>query len=277
MRLGILTDIHLSPPDSPPTAWHNPYQLDTVRERLAQSIRFLEAEGVDRIAVLGDLTHHGDEPSLQEAIAILATANVPVWVLPGNHDLSPERTTLDALIAAHGEGMVEALGPEALPLNDAWRVAGLPIERARDGRGFVASPVPESESWGDRPVLLLSHFPVVSLQSECAGAGLKYAGDLHNAGVVATSCIDRAVPTLVINGHLHVRHATARGPTLQAACGAQVDSLFEATVVDLNAWNEGRVRWTATPIQPVWPGRSPALSDGRQAWAWDGGAWRPRA
>lgn len=274
MRLGILTDIHLSPPGSPPAAWYNPYQFDTVRERLAQAIRFLEVEGVDRFAVLGDLTHHGDEPSLQEAIAILATANVPVWILPGNHDLTSGITPFTGAIDAAGGGTVIAIGSEPVPLDSAWRVAGLPIERNRDGGGFMASPAPEPDSWGDGPVLLLSHFPVLSLQQPCANANLKYAGDLHNAGHVATSLVDRAAPTLVINGHLHIRHTDVRGSVLQAACGAQVESLFEATVIDIRMWEDGRVTWNATPIQPVWPGVSPALAESAQAWTWDGVGWR---
>jgi len=275
VRLGILTDIHLSPPDSAPTAWHNPYQLETVRERLAQSIRFLEEEGADRIAVLGDLTHHGDEPSLREAIELLATANVPVWVLPGNHDLTPDRASLDGEIAACGGQSVSALGSPPVPFGDAWQVAGLPIRCAPNGLGFEASTVPDPGTWGEGPLLVLSHFPVLSLQDECARAGLKYAGDLLNGDEVAEALVARVAPTLVVNGHLHVRHAAARGSVLQAACGAQVESLFEATLVDLGAWNQGRVHLAATPVREVWPGVSPALSEPEAAWTWDGGGWRP--
>lgn len=275
MRIGILTDIHLSPPDSAPTAWHNPYQLETVRERLAQSIRSLEAQGANRIAVLGDLTHHGDEPSLKEAITILAKANVPVWVLPGNHDLTADRTALDEVIAACGGRTVTALGETPISLGDTWHVAGLPIRRSPNGPGFEASAVPGPVAWGDDPVLVLSHFPILSLVAECAAADLKYAGDLANADQVATALAARAAPTLVINGHLHIRHAAAQGSVLQAACGAQVDSLFEATLVDFGAWNEGRVRLTATPMREAWPGVSPALADPGQRWTWDGASWRP--
>lgn len=274
MRLGILTDIHLSPPGSPPTAWHNPYQLETVRERLVQSIRFLEAQGAERIAVLGDLTHHGDEPSLREAIDLLATANVPVWVLPGNHDLTPGRATLDVAIAACGGRTVTALGDTPVPFGDAWQVVGLPIRRSPGGPGFEASSVPDPVAWDDGPVLVLSHFPVLSLQDECARAGLKYAGDLANANEVAAMLARRAAPTFVINGHLHIRHVAAQGSMLQAACGAQVDSLFEATLVDLGDWDQGRVRLATTPIRETWPGVSPALTPPDQIWTWDSAGWR---
>ncbi|MBA3275976.1 MAG: metallophosphoesterase [Chloroflexia bacterium] len=274
MRLGILTDIHLSPPDSAPTAWHNPYQLETVRERLTKSIQWLETEGVDRIAVLGDLTHHGDEPSLREVVDILATSRVPVGVLPGNHDLTPDIATIHGVIEAAGHDAVEALSSQPVPLDGAWRVAGLPIERAPGVAAFVASPAPDPDSWGEGPVLVLSHFPVLSLREECVEAGLKFAGDLVNVGEVAGSLIERTAPTFVINGHLHVRHAASRGSVLQAACGAQVESLFEATLVDFGNWSRGRITWTSTPIGDVWPGVAPALSDANQAWTWDGAGWQ---
>lgn len=172
--------------------------------------------------------------------------------------------------------MVEAIGSQPVPLDDAWRVAGLPIERTPGGH-FMASALPGNDSLGDGPLLLVSHFPVLSLQQACVEAGLKHAGDLTNAREVADSLLDHAGPTFVINGHLHIRHAAAQGPVLQAACGAQVESLFEATLVNLEAWCNGRISWTATPVQAVWPGISPALSDPVQAWTWDGAAWRSGA
>lgn len=224
--------------------------------------------------MLGDLTHHGDDPSLREAIAILAVANIPVWILPGNHDLTPDRANLDEVITAAGRGTVTTIGGGLVLLDGAWSVARLPIEQVRDGSGFMASPLPDAQSWGEGPVLVLSHFPVLSLQQQCAGAGLKYAGDLANAGEVADSLVKRAAPTFVINGHLHVRHATAQGSLLQAACSAQIESLFEATVVDFGAWEDGRISWSATSIQALWPGVSPAFSDPVQAWTWDGAGWR---
>jgi len=273
VRLGILTDIHLSPPGSPPAAWHNPYQLDTVRERLAQSIRWLEGQGVDRIAVLGDLTHHGDEPSLHETIEILATSNVPVWVLPGNHDLTSGIAPFSGAIDAAGNGTVTTIGGEPVPLDDAWRVAGLAIEQRPDQSGFMASPVPNPGSWDGGPVLLLSHFPVLSLKQECAGARLKHAGDLVNVNEVEAPLMERTSPTFVIHGHLHVRHTAARGSVLQAACSAQIESLFEATVVDFGAWGEGRVRLAATSVREAWPGVSPGLTQPVQTWAWDGAGW----
>jgi len=274
VRLGILTDIHLSPPDNPADGWHNPHQFKTVRERLAKSIRWLETEGVDRIAVLGDLTHHGDEAPLREVIEMLGASNVPIWVLPGNHDLTSGSATFAGAIEAFGRDMVEVIGSQPVPLDDAWRVAGLPIERASDGAGFVAAPASDPHKWGDGPVLLLSHFPVLSLRKECVEADLKYAGDLTNAREVATLLLERPGPTFVINGHLHVRHAASQGSVLQAACGAQVESLFEATLVDFGNWDQGCIAWTATPMEPVWPGVSPALTIANQAWTWDGVAWR---
>jgi hypothetical protein len=272
VRLGILTDIHHRPPGSAPDGWHNPHQFDTVLDRLAQSLAWLRNEGVERVAVLGDLAHEGDAESLREVVDVIGESGIPAWLLPGNHDLGQGGDTLAGVIAESGHPSLTLLGASPTALAGDWLVTGLDIQRAAPG-GYEATSIPDPSSWGSAPLLLLSHFPVLSTRGEVLGACLKYAGDLTNAGQVAATVLERAAPTLVLSGHLHVRHAISQGPVLQASCGAQVESLFEVTVVSFDNWDSGRVTWTSTAIQPVWPGVNPALSEPTQRWVWDGSVW----
>ncbi len=272
MRLGILTDIHIAPPGNPADAWHNPHQFDTARQRLADSIAWLKQQGIDRLAVLGDLTHHGDDASLRETLGIIAGATVPVWVLPGNHDLGHGPTTLADALAGSDHAHVEVIGDHPVPFGGTWRVVGTGLAKAIGG-GYEATPEPDPATWDDAPTVVLSHFPLISLKDACAAVGLKYAGDLVNGPDIVGRLAVRSAPVLVVNGHLHVRHAATQGAVLQAACGAQVESLFEATLIDFNQWPNGVVNWTSTAIQPPWEGPNPALSRDSESWRWTGSGW----
>lgn len=273
MRLGILTDLHIAPVGNPSAGWHNPHQLDTARQRLTDSIAWLEQQGIDRLAILGDLTHHGDDASLRETLAIIANATVPVWVLPGNHDLGHGPTTLADTLASHPYPHVTVIGNDPVPLGDTWQVIGTGL--AQSTGGYEATPEPTPATWNGTPTVVLSHFPLLSLRDACTEAGLKYAGDLVNGPNIAARLTAQSAPVLVVNGHLHVRHATTQGAVLQAACGAQVESLFEATIIDLGDGSSPSVSWESHAIQPIWNGPNPALSEPNQAWRWTDSTWQP--
>jgi hypothetical protein len=270
MRIGILTDLHLRQPGAAPDGWHNPHQFETARQRLTAALDFLGSERVDRIAILGDLTHDGDPATFEDVLAILASAPVPAWIVPGNHDLGADPTDLGTAMVPHLP-QLDLLSGTSRSLANGWRATGLGITRGEGG--YLIDPEPDLGEWDDSPTLVLSHFPLLSLKDEAIAADLKYAGDPLNGPGIVTHLKARPGPTLVISGHLHIRHAQAQGPVLQASCGAQVESLFEATVLDLTEWATGIVRWTATAIDPVWPGIVPALSEPEQAWRWTGSGW----
>jgi hypothetical protein len=269
MRIGMLSDLHLRQPGLSPDGWHNPHQFETARERLATALDLLGQEGVEAIAVLGDLTHDGDEATFHDVLEILATAPVPVWIVPGNHDLMPDTSVLVRALAGY-TGSPMLLSGESLLFMGGWQVLGCGLTRTPDG--YLVEPGPLLQTLDD-PALVLSHFPLLSLRTQASAASLQYAGDPLNGAAVVAELTNRAVPVLVFSGHLHIRHAQAQGPVLQASCGAQVESLFEMTVLDLSAWSEGMVSWQATSVAPVWPGVEPALSDAHQTWRWDGDHW----
>ncbi|GIG56315.1 3',5'-cyclic adenosine monophosphate phosphodiesterase CpdA [Longispora fulva] len=81
-------------------------------ERTAAVIDYLRGQPLDAILVTGDIADHGAPGEYTEAAALL-TADVPVLVLPGNHD---ER-------AAFGKGLLERDG--AGPVNQVHVVGGV--------------------------------------------------------------------------------------------------------------------------------------------------------
>ena len=68
MKLGILSDIHEQSDGAGTGGWFSPYPFHTVGDRLQRSLKFLRDEGVDHIAVLGDLSNHGDVESIRNVI-----------------------------------------------------------------------------------------------------------------------------------------------------------------------------------------------------------------
>lgn len=271
MRLGIVTDIHLAPPDCPPGGWHNPHQFATVSDRLARSLTWLTDRGAARILVGGDLTHHGDATSMDAVLDILDAAPVPAWIVPGNHDLDTSPDMLATRLAARGSSRISFLQGAGEPLGTGWHAIGLGLER-RDGAD-CATGLPES-GLSNLPLLVLTHFPVLSLSEAARTAELKYAGDLANRESLAQALRDHEAASLVICGHLHIRHTQTDGPILQVANSAQIESLFEVTLLDLPDDARGPVTWETVSIDDAWPGVDPGLSPRIQTWSWTGTAWR---
>src|SRR5687767_4173244 len=100
MRLGIVTDVHLCPPGAPPGAWHNPYDLESMPRRLTLALERLVAEGVEAIAMLGDLTSSADADSVNRGLGILAESPAPIRFVPGNHDAEAGGVELAECVAA---------------------------------------------------------------------------------------------------------------------------------------------------------------------------------
>jgi hypothetical protein len=191
VRLGVVSDIHHCPQGSPPDGWHNPHQFADAGERLRRSIRWLEQQHVERLAVLGDLTHFGDPASTREVLDILSESSLPIWILPGNHDLNPDRSVLDTLLVDRTDGL-EPMPGHPVEFGPSWIAIGLEMKTAADGRGYHATNHDEvvTLASGDTPTLLLSHFPLLGIREDVLNAGLKYAGDLTNGIAISDSLLD---------------------------------------------------------------------------------------
>ncbi|HYI24492.1 MAG TPA: metallophosphoesterase [Thermomicrobiales bacterium] len=274
MKLGILSDIHQQPPDAPGGGWFSPYPFHTVGDRLERSLAFLRDQEVDRVAVLGDLSNLGDVPSIRTVIEIVAASGIPAWVIPGNHDLMLDPGNFEQALREASAPTVSS-PVDTNPTWNGWKVGAPAITRVQ-GHRYRLSADPDTDAWGDDPVVILSHFPIVGFGGDAATAGLKYAGDYIGAEEFTARLTARPAPVVATHGHLHIRNALASGSVLQASCGSQVDALYEVTVVDFGGWPDGHIAWTATPIDPEYPGVSPALSAREQGWTWDGSKWTRR-
>lgn len=226
IRFGVLTDVHVVQDVTRQDSWHNPYDFAGVEQRRDRALELFENEAVDRVLLLGDLAHDGDLPSLRRVLRPDSSAAARLAV-GGNHD------------GVRPTDRLSRAGPQSLRL-PGWRavrhgpvrVAGLRIV-GRPQRGWTSARPPALATWGDAPVLLASHFPVLSRAGPLARRELPYAGDLTDRLAVAEALLARRAPTLVACGHLHVRDSVSSGSLLQLCFGAMIEPPFEATLLEL--------------------------------------------
>lgn len=275
MRLGIVTDVHLCPPGTPPGAWHNPYDLESMPRRLTLALDRLVAEGVEAIAMLGDLTSSADADSVDRGLGILAETPLPIRVVPGNHDAEAGGVDLGERVAALDNRLLRMADPTGEIIGGV-RVAGLGIEREREG--WAVGPV-SAVGWAAEPVVLLSHSPVLDIEPKVTAAGLKNAGSFADPTGVAALLAGRSGPTVVLHGHFHVRDAATSGPLLQLGFAALVEPPNEVAVLDIEPESgsgepEILVSVRCLPIDPMPAERLPVLVPARQAWRFAAGSWQ---
>jgi predicted phosphodiesterase len=265
IRFGVLTDIHVVQDVTRQETWHNPYDFAGVEDRRARALRLFESQAVDRLLLLGDLAHDGDLPSLRLGLrpGAFAAAHLAVG---GNHDGG--RPTA-ALSRAGGESL-KLPGWRAVR-HGPVRVAGLRVAH-RAQLGWASARPPALATWGDAPVLLASHFPVLSRERPLAARGLPYAGDLTDRPALAGALLARRAPTVVACGHLHVRDSAAAGSLLQLGFGAMIEPPFEATLLEL-AVDGGSVEVTraAHELDEAREERDPRLVPARESWRFEPG------
>lgn len=276
MRIGVVTDVHLAPAGTAGLAWHNPYALADAAARFEWALWLCTAEGAAAIAVLGDLAHFGDAASLDDGVRIAAGAGVPVWVVPGNHDCTEADDALVEAVARVGAASVRLAPAVGEAVAGGLRVAGLALAGERSGLSARSAAPPPVAAWGSDPVLLLSHYPLLSFVEEARRANLLHPGDLGDSAAVAPPVLARSWPTVVVHGHAHLRHAAVAGPVLQLSCAALIEPPFEITLLDVvragDRWRIGRRALSAAPSPDL---RLPVLAPPTGEWIWAGGGWTP--
>jgi Calcineurin-like phosphoesterase len=267
LRLGILADPHLVP---------NDHATDGDMWRYRSALRRCVREGVDGLALLGDLSWSGDTRSLEAGLRLAARTGLAVWAVSGNHDLGERGDTLARTVRRVGTKNVRL----ATPADEAFaaegiRVAGLCV--ASDNYGYTArtDERPDISGWGEETVVLLSHYPVISFRERAEREGVYYGdNDLENLEEVARPLLGRATPTVVINGHM--RDDCAAEQVLQISCAALTQPPFDVTLLDLKTGG-GRMSVGVERI-PVAPSpddiRLSALSPARLRWVFEEGMWR---
>jgi hypothetical protein len=274
IRLGVVTEIHIVPPGTPEGFWHNPFLFDQAEELFGRAVeRCLEAE-VDAIAILGDLTHFADPGSFAGVRRVLEPVELPVYVLPGNHDLDasvqpmaafqqaldlPHVTIAPQTVALTPEIDLSLIGLE--PGGGDWKYAGV---RSRAVTGNDA-----------KLQLVLTHFPAYAMAPMLADAGLKHAGDLVNRPAVQDAIAALPGPVLIVNGHLHVHATIADGRMLQLSVAALIEPPHDVSIVTVG-FDEAGNPWVRRQASGLFetPGVSlPVLSDREERWQVVEGAW----
>jgi phosphoglycolate phosphatase len=230
LRVGVISDPHVSllPGDS--ARWHAEYDLEGAHLRLAAALAILDDQNADVIVVCGDLSHHGDDASLSLAIEVLERAGCQVVLVPGNHDSETDIAAVSDVLAARPPSNVHLATDAGAVLSPGVRLAGRG-EQPCDGRSFAA---PDAVgSWADEHVVWVSHFPVHSLEEVCSRAELLFAGNADDVCAAGALLAQRAGPTIALTGHLHVRHAEACGAVLHLGAGALVEPPGDVAIIDV--------------------------------------------
>ena len=128
LRLGILADPHLVPDD---------HTTDGDMARYRSALRRCVREGVDGLALLGDLSWSGDDASLEAGLRLATRTGLAVWAVSGNHDLGEREDALARAVRRVGAKNVRL----AMPAGEVFdgkgiRVAGLCV--ASDNYGYTA-------------------------------------------------------------------------------------------------------------------------------------------
>ena len=188
---------------------------EEARSRLRRITSYVRSSSVDVVLVSGDLADHGLEAEYAELAGELAF-DVPVLVLPGNHDVSaPLRAGLAALVDSPGDGhpihQVRQVGIARFVLVDST-VPGA-------GHGLLSD---KSLAWlddvlrepFDGPVFVAMHHPPLALHHPVMDQWM-----LEERGALAEVLSGKPI-TAILTGHVHNAIVTSfAGHTVRGAPG----------------------------------------------------------
>lgn len=205
-RIGVVSDLHVTPDLDRKGRWNEVIHYDRALPRLGKALAWFNDEDVDAILLLGDLTEDADEGSLRHALDHVQEAvDAPTYVLAGNHDAA----LLEQLSQEVDSRPPLALVPDGL-------IGGVPFGTAHiawQGGGRFTADLQAPAT--DDPLVVATHFPLISRRAAVLARGLRYAGDLEDVEAHTEALAARTSPTVVLGGHLHVDDAHAEGSTLQ--------------------------------------------------------------
>jgi Icc-related predicted phosphoesterase len=274
LKIGVIADVHAAPADSPSESWQGGYAPAEGAALARQAIARLRSESIDALFVLGDSANNGDHQSMKDAVAAVSSLSVPTWIVAGNVDLRRSQSELEDSLAAVAPNLrlPTAMGRPF----QGFIEAGLRFNGAPDDE-IALTNRPNIAAWRDEPVLLLSHYPVISRHNEALAGGWKYSGDAVGLTDLDAELAKRRAPTIVFHGHLHLKDAVANGTLLQLGFPALIESGHQFAIVTISS-DAGDIRlniaWlTATPDdRPVAKIGEPASS-----WIFTSHAWLPLA
>jgi calcineurin-like phosphoesterase family protein len=263
LRLGLLADLHLGPPGTPPAEWHGPIEPGLMRGRLAAALTRLARERLDALLLLGDLAHAGDRRSLRWVLHAALSLQLPTFVVPGNHDLDGGD---DCWRVAHAEWpeQLRPLTARGRTLSPRVRIAGQPLT-ARGSARAAAEP-PRLRASERRLLLWVTHYPLLEREPVLREAGLAYPDRLEGAAEVAARLARYRGPVLTLHGHLHVADAVAEDRILQLGVPALGERPHRYGILELSADGD---RITVS-LPTLRRGNPPALTG---EWRWLDDRW----
>jgi hypothetical protein len=274
LKIGVIADIHAAPADCPPESWQGAYAPASGAALARQAITRLRSEPVDALFVLGDSANDGDHQSMKDAIAAVSSLNAPTWIVAGNVDLRRNQTELEDSLAAVAPNLrvPTALGRPF----QGFIVAGLRYQGASDNE-IALTNRPNLTPWRDEPVLLISHYPVISRRAEALAGGWKYSGDAHGVGGLDVELAARKAPTIVFHGHLHLKDAVAQGALLQLGFPALIESGHQFAIATIST-DAGEIQLSLSWVNAA-PEDRPVAKIGELAgsWVFANHEWRPLA
>jgi 3',5'-cyclic AMP phosphodiesterase CpdA len=274
MRIAVIADPHLSVLHDGEASWHNPYRLADAHERLDVALADPLFDGADVFALLGDLAHFGDRASIRRCIDAVAQVrdDRPAVLLSGNHDVLVDGVRLDDELEPWCDGTDAAKVFESHGFG--LQVQTVTALTSREVYGFDV----EARTFappGPGGLLVLTHFPLLSLRRRARAADLLYSGHLSDlAPPVPALPTDTAV--VVLSGHLHLRGVTHEGDVLQLAFAALVEAPYELARVDIESSSDGlSLTYQCASARPPDAEKVPVLDPpaGRYHWR-RGQEWR---
>jgi predicted phosphodiesterase len=269
VRLGLVSDLHMTTDPAASASWHNQYDFAGLPGRIDAARDAFRRAGVDAAIACGDITHAGDEESIGAALERLSSGlGRPVFVVAGNHDLL-ERPDQLARCLPGGCHMLAAGPVDASEVH----LSGVPIERDDQTRGFLWTGA--CGLWdGAHPKVIASHFPVISRADRLRELGLRYPRGLANRADLFER-VAGGGPAVVLSGHIHARESHAESNVLQLSAGALVEAPYEVAIVDVRvARRRIRVRRRTEALGPAPAGPNPVLAPPDETWTFAKGSWR---
>lgn len=245
----LMGDIHLS--DRAPSSCTDSYNDDIFRLLMA-TVVLADDHGTAGVIWAGDIFHHKtpgrtSHATIMRTIAIANAYPCPLWIVPGNHDLTHDR--LDSIDKTQPLGVLFASG--AATLLDGWAGDGSPLY----GVPWLAEHLnPDGVSSAlthyrlvspDHPQLVVTHAPLYPPGEEppheyvrCEdwshamdGHGCVYYGHIHDPhGVYDVAGVTYCNPGAISRGSLHEYNLTR-----QVSCALWDSETGQFTILPLPA------------------------------------------
>jgi 3',5'-cyclic AMP phosphodiesterase CpdA len=194
-----------------------PPSVRCARAALAEAI----AWGAELLVVKGDLTDRGQVEEWQTAAAVLAEVDVPVLIIPGNHDRS-SHAEIDPIEAGRRHGLHVVEGVEHLDRPGIRLVLGVTAVPGRS-RGHLptgtAEEIARAAGGGPAALVLLHHQLARRPEPPFYPPGVpRHEGDRF------LDLLGAAQPrSLVSSGHTHRHRRRTHGPVAVTTVGSTKD------------------------------------------------------